>query len=435
MERVSVCLQYTAADRIMAAFYFLVGYGFLYVFTGATHSWALSVFTVFYAAVVLAYLKAGKLTPPSESWFWLAVMLAIGIPFGFWCIFPVYQILALMAVAAYWTLSATGRLLQQGKTSEWFAFDCWNAFFQVPFTNFICQIRVLLGNEKQEQEEDEKSRTGGRAGLAVLLGLGLAIPVLLIVLPLLSRADAGFELLVGDLVRYMEEHLLSVFLRFLFSVPVSLYLYGLIFGGVNGRNTDGVKVERLRETRKAARRVPDMAVATVLVILCLVYLLFIGMQGNYLFAAFAGSLPEEFTYAEYARRGFFELCQIGAWNLILLGLGHLFAGNSSKDNKSLRILTTILSVQTLLLLLTAVSKLAMYIDVYGLTVNRVLPMTFLCWLVLVFVLLILRQKKTFPMARICILAGTVLFCLLCVFPVERWIEAYNVWARMKGFII
>lgn len=435
MERASVFPQYTAADRIMAVFYFLVGYGFLYVFTGATHSWALSVFTVFYAAVVLAYLRVRKLTPPAESWFWLAAMLAIGIPFGFWCIFPVYQILALMAVAAYWSLSATGRLLQQGKTSEWFAFDCWNALFWVPFTNCICQIRVLLGNEQQEQADNEKNGTVGKSGLAILLGLGLAVPVLLIVLPLLSQADAGFELLVGDLVRYMQEHLLSVFLRLLFSVPVSLYLYGLIFGGITGRNTDMVKVEQLQETRKAARRVPDMAITTVLVILCLVYLLFIGLQGNYLFAAFQGSLPEEFTYAEYARRGFFELCQIGAWNLILLGLCHLFSRNGSQENKLLQILTIVLSVQTLLLLFTAVSKLAMYIDVYGLTVNRVLPMTFLIWLVLVFVLLILRQKKAFPMARICILAGTVLFCLLCVFPVERLIEAYNVWARMQGYII
>lgn len=434
MERASVFPQYTAADRIMAVFYFLVGYGFLYVFTGATHSWALSVFTIFYAAVVLTYLKARKLTPPPESWFWLAAMLAIGIPFGFWCIFPVYQILALMAVAAYWTLSATGRLLQR-KTSEWFAFDCWNAFFWVPFTNFICQVRVLLGNGLQEEADAEKSGTGGKSGLSILLGLVIAVPVLMIVLPLLSQADAGFELLVGDLVRYIQEHLLNVFLRLLFSIPVSFYLYGLIFGGVTGRNTDGIKITQLQETRKAARRVPDMAVATVLVILCLVYLLFIGMQGNYLFAAFAGSLPEEFTYAEYARRGFFELCQIGAWNLILLGLGNLFSRNSSQDNKLLQILTIVLSVQTLLLLFTAVSKLAMYIDVYGLTVNRVLPMTFLCWLVLVFVLLILRQKKSFPMVRICILVGTVLFCLLCVFPVERWVEAYNVWARMKGFII
>ena len=118
----------------------------------------------------------------------------------------------------------------------------------------------------------------------------------------------------------MQEHLLSVFLRLLFSVPVSLYLYGLIFGGITGRNTDMVKVEQLQETRKAARRVPDMAITTVLVILCLVYLLFIGLQGNYLFAAFQGSLPEEFTYAEYARRGYFELCHNGAWNLILQGL-------------------------------------------------------------------------------------------------------------------
>ena len=105
-----------------------------------------------------------------------------------------------------------------------------------------------------------------------------------------------------------------------------------------------------------------------------------------------------------------------------------------EENKGLRILNVVLSVLTLLLIVTAMSKLVMYIDVYGLTVNRILPQTFMIWMAVVYAAMILRQRKVFPMAKICIMTGAVLFVLLCVVPVEDCVQAYNIWARNLGLI-
>lgn len=416
-------------DKIFAALYFLVAYAFVCVFTVSTMTWDLSVFTLFYVLIVLMYLWAKNICPPKESWFWLAVVLAIGLPIAFWSVLYVFQILALMAAAAYWTLSASGRLLLGGKTSQWIFFDGWNAFAAVPFGNFGSQIRVLL--DRQQENGQEKKE---RPILAMLLGLALAVPALVIILPLLSNADAGFEHLLGGVAQYIKDHLLFVLLRAVFAIPVAFYLYGLIFGGITGEKTDMIHVEQLKEAGLKIKRVPYVAACTVLTVICLVYVLFIGIQGNYLFAAFAGKLPMEFTYAEYARRGFFELCQIGMWNLLLLGGVQLFA-HEGQEKKALGYLKLLLSMLTLLLILTAVSKLGMYIRVYGLTVNRVIPMVFLIWMVLVFAALMIRQRTKKPVARFCIMAGAVLFCTLCVFPVERWVESYNAWARMCGYIL
>lgn len=424
--------QYGAEDRIFAVIYLLVGYGFIYLFTGIMERWAYSVFTVFYAAVVLLYLWAKGRKPPAESWFWLGVMLAVGIPFAFWTVLSIFHIPALMAAAAYWTLSASGRLLD-GRTSQWVFFDGWNALAAVPFGNFGCQVRVLFFSGEEETEEGKRRRHGAAA--SVLLGVLLAVPALIIILPLLSSADAGFEHLAGELVRYIEEHLLMTFIRIIFAVPVSLYLFGLIFGGITGRKTDCIRKEKLQETGRKIRVIPDAAVCTALGILCMIYVLFIGIQGNYLFSAFAGSIPEDFTYAEYARRGFFELCQIGAWNLILLGCAGMFSRSRSREHRGLSFLTILLSVLTLLLIATAMSKMSMYISVYGLTVNRILPMVFMIWMVLVFLSMIARQKQEFPMARICVMAGAVLFCLICIFPIEDLTQMYNVWARARGLIV
>lgn len=416
-------------DRLFAAVYLLVGYSFVSLCCSDNFERNLALFTVFYAVVVLAYLRGRKIRPPKESWFWLAVMLAVGIPYGFWSVLYILQFLALLAVAAYWTLSASGKLIKDGKTSQWVFFDGWNALAVVPFCNFGCQVRLLSGAGQQERQKTDAGKFG-----AVFLGLIIVIPVLVIILPLLVSADAGFQDLLGNVASYTSEHLMSIFVRIFFAVPVSFYLFGLVFGGVHGRNTDRFPEEKLTEAGRNVRKVPDMTICTVLLAVCLVYGLFMGIQGRYLFSAFAGRLPENFTYSAYARRGFFELCQIGVWNLFFLGAACACAKTERRAQKGLGFLTAALSVLTLLLLATAVSKMGMYISVYGLTVNRILPLIFMLWMGLVLICVLLRRTKDFPMVRLCVMAGAVLFCLICICPIEHWTELYNIWARTRGLI-
>ncbi len=434
-------------DRIFALIYLLLGYGFIYTFSAGYFGRNLAVFTVFYVAAVLAYNleKGKKLT--TESVFWACVVVGIGVPGAFWSIMPGLQVLALIAAAAYWTLTASGRLLEEGKTSSWIFFDLWNAGVFVPFSNFGCQLRVLLeggrsgtgtGEIKGEVPEEKAGAAGTGSRLRYAAGIGcgllLVIPVLMIVLPLLSSADARFEAILGNLGIYLSEHFLVTLIRILFSLPVSAYLFGLVYGSIKGRYTDRIDREKVMAAGEKARLLPDAAFYTALGILCLVYVIFIWLQAEYLFSAFAGIRPEGFTYAEYARRGFFELCAISFFNLFFLLCASLFSEHRMKENKGLCILNMILSVLTLLLIATAMSKLAMYIDVYGLTVNRILPQTFMIWMTVVYAALILRQWKVFPVAKICIMTGAVLFVLLCVVPVEDCVQAYNIWARNMGLI-
>lgn len=418
-------------DRLFAAVYLLIGYGFIYLCSSSNFERNLAVFTVFYAVVVMSYLRGKEIRPPKESWFWLAVMLMVGISYAFWSVLYFLQFLALLAVAAYWTLSASGRLLKEGKTSRWVFFDGCNALAVVPFCNFGCQIQVI---SQKIGQENHKKKESGKVG-AVLLGFVMAIPVLVIVLPLLSSADAEFQALAGSLADYISAHLLVILVRMIFAVPVSCYLFGLAFGGTHKRNTDRFQEEKLEEAGKKVRVVPNTAVCTALLVLCIVYCLFIAIQGNYLFSAFTGKIPDNFTYSEYARRGFFELCQIGAWNLIFTGASAVCSRTDRREHRGLGKLTVLLAVLTLFLLATAVSKMGMYISVYGLTVYRILPLLFMFWMGLVFVCIMVCQKKDFPAVRLCVIAGAVLLCLVCVFPVEHWTQIYNTWARMRGLIV
>ena len=245
--------------------------------------------------------------PGKESWFWLVIMLGIGVPYAFWSAMPFLQIPMLIVCAAYWTLIISGSLLEKDKTSQWVVFDGWNALLWVPFGNFGCSFRIVTGlHADHEESGDELEKRGrGKDIRYVLLGVVIAVPVLFIVLPLLSSADEGFQKMMQNSGLYIQDHLLYTIARMILSLPVAAYLFGLIYGGIHKRNTDRMDKESLRETWRSIQIVPTTAITTAMLIVCAIYLLFIGLQGKYLFSAFAGIRPENFTYAEYARRGFF----------------------------------------------------------------------------------------------------------------------------------
>ena len=253
----------------------------------------------------------------------------------------------------------------------------------------------------------------------------MAVPILLIVLPLLSSADEGFQRMLQSSGVYIQEHFLYNLARMILALPVAAYLFGSIYGGIHKRNTDNIDKESLRETSRAVRIVPNTAITTAMLIVCAIYLLFIGLQGKYLFSAFAGIRPENFTYAEYARRGFFELCQTAALNLVLLLGANTFSRKGKEGSAVLRWLNVLLSVLTLLLILTAMSKMVLYIAAFGFTIKRVLTMVFMIWMAVVFTLAIVHQWKKFPVVRICVITGAVLYCTLCILPVEHMMDAYN----------
>lgn len=434
---VSVPLAVDGRDRLFALLFSVIGFAFIYVFTApyyeifgfSTVEWLLLFFTVLYVAVVLCYARVRKVTPPVESWFWLGAMLCFVAPLPYYCSIGIFQPLGLICMAAYWTLSvADGLIGTQGRTSGFFPLDALNALVIVPFGNFFCHVRVLF--HASHPENRTKFR---RRALSVLLGIVLAIPLLAIVLPLLARADTAFSGIFDTLFRSIETMLHNLFgpslptfvVRFVVSMPVTAYLFGLAYGSLRRRHTAHFTAVAVRRSLDAAHVLPNSSVYIVQAALCAIYVLFICLQTRYLFSAFTGILPEGFTFSDYARSGFFELCRIAALNLCVLAAANAMAKTPRAVNRRLRLCNIVLSVLSILLLTTAASKMVLYIGAYGLTPLRVLSSVALLWLIFVFVACIVWQMRRFDIVRICLFTALALACILCVINVEGGCHLYN----------
>ena len=403
-------------DHVFAGLYVILGILMWNCLCMENFARGLSMFSILYIITVLAYAGLKKFPITGEKIFWTLILLGISLPYGFYSVFDFGQTLMIFLVAAYWTLVITEGLLWKGQTSSWILLDSWNGLIALPILNFLCQIRLIFQTFSEKREEKKDWRM-------VLLGILISIPALLVIIPILAQADTEFRSLVDTILDALGEDFRILIWRGIVGILLGAFMFGTLYGGVYKRHVKEEECIRFHEeSGRVFRFVPDIAVLTFGIIVSAVYVLFIGLQARYLFSAFFGILPEAYTYAQYARQGFFELCVIALLNASFLIAMNGCAKTPRRKNRGLLLENGILGALTLLLLTTAASKLGMYIVAYGFTVKRCISSIFLIWLFLVFILVLIYQKKDIPLIRWAVFAGAVFFTLLCVLPVEQIIE-------------
>lgn len=148
-------------------------------------------------------------------------------------------------------------------------------------------------------------------------------------------------------------------------------------------------------------------------------------------------MPAGFGYAEYARQGFFELCAVAVINLAVIGLAVLFCHRDNKGRLpfAARIYSIVLSVLTLMLIASAISKMVMYIDSFGLTTMRIYPTWFMILLACIFLLLIIKMIwPRFLFQRAAVLVFAALFMCLSFANIDAMTAKYNVQWYQEGKI-
>jgi hypothetical protein len=139
-------------------------------------------------------------------------------------------------------------------------------------------------------------------------------------------------------------------------------------------------------------------VGTVLVVVDLLFIAFVAVQFRYLFGG--ADLVRGLTglsYAEYARRGFFELVTVAALSLPLLLLADWSLDQRDPSRvRRFRLLAVLMLLLLDVMLASALFRMRLYTAEYGLTELRFYTTAFMGWLVLVFgwfVATVLRGRR------------------------------------------
>ncbi len=149
----------------------------------------------------------------------------------------------------------------------------------------------------------------------------------------------------------------------------------------------------------------------------LLYALYFGVQLEYFLGAFWGELPAHFTFSEYARKGYFELCQLMTLNFTVLALAAKCSTVPLRKTKALKTAAVVLLISSLLFAATAFAKLGLYISAYGITELRMLScwgVSVLCVAVALALASIHRARPVFAKLMYVACASFTVLCFLCV---------------------
>ncbi len=268
-----------------------------------------------------------------------------------------------------------------------------------------------------------KGSSAGKAGGALAIGLLVALPLIIILVALLISADAAFD---GLLSLLPEWDVGEIIVSLIFGLGLGLYLYL--------RNTALAHSSNVPAKPKARKGIHALTVHTVLCAVCLVYVVYLVSQLAYFSGGFSGILPEEFTMAEYARRGFFEMAWICAINLAVIALAvGLVRKKEGKAPLLTKLLCLFIAVITLFLVFSASAKMFMYIRSFGLTRLRVLTEVIMVFLALatIFVCLWIFLPKL-PYMKAVLVTALVMGGAVAWADVDTQVARYNVNAYQSG---
>ncbi|WP_174615587.1 DUF4153 domain-containing protein [Virgibacillus ihumii] len=257
----------------------------------------------------------------------------------------------------------------------------------------------------------------------VMLGFLIGIPLIGVITGLLMSADAVFK----DIVLHLPKFIFDLNLELIFRTVAALIFTFLFFGILQVlRNTRRLPIQMKRdlENGKSAISWNGVTAVTILVLLNAVYALFAVIQFTYFFG---DGLQAGYSYAEYARRGFFELVLVTLinWTILICCL-KLVREQGAKLKLVLKLMYSLLIIVSGVMLVSAYQRLSMYEAAYGFTMDRILAHAFMIFLIVVFTYTFIRVwLERLALLHFYLIAGLMFYTALNVMHIEQIIVNEN----------
>ncbi len=286
--------------------------------------------------------------------------------------------------------------------------NCVSAFSET----FVFMQNARNKEEKVDKEGNPVTKKNSKL-LYVGIGILASIPLVAVILALLCKADAVFKEAVDRILEVIDlENIIGVLITMLFIFTVS---YAVI------RYLDEKSISV--DDKEHHVYEPVLAI-TVTSIITVIYLFFCGIQVVYLTFGNFLTLPDGYTYAKYAREGFYELLTVCILNLIIVLVASYFFGES----RVLKAILTVICICTYVMIASSAYRMMLYVREYDLTRLRVYVLYALVVLaVLLAGVIIYIYRESFPLFRYGITIITVAVTVMVFSHPTALIARYNIY--------
>lgn len=397
----------------------LVGFSLFYVFC-LYDNFSGVLYPVFLAGMLSMYqllMKQAGRTIKKDSKLYMLAILLLGVStfltgnlIIIWC-----------NKLVVWLLFGILILHDGYEDQNWTVFRYVGGLMDLAMTTLAHLFAVFLELSKSwraRKAEVEKKKLGGKT-IYIILGILVGVTLLCLILPLLISADAVFDQLLGGAFDWVVQAVSQIILPMKLIFMTLMFLWGMMFFFAI---YSAVKNRKPQVEEKDLRTQEPVLAITALAVIGIVYLLFCMVQISYLFTG-GFTLPAEYSYAGFARQGFFQLLFVSALNLLLV----LVTLSFFRENKALKIMLAFLSACTYIMIISSACRMFLYIQAYQLTRLRVLVLFALLVLAVLFAGVIRNIfQESFPLFRYSVAVVTVLYLALSFSHMDAWIAFYNI---------
>lgn len=401
-------LHVVLRQKIRCVFLLAACVGFLYaLFFSQTHSRGLNVLAFSVAWVLCLQIAYGMLHIQNlrRDGFYLFGVFALGFSV-FLSSNNFVQFVSCIGILILMFLILAGGFTN---CSVWSFGQYFKGFFLLLFAVLSKIPEPILFVYKHRKRDDHN-------GKQILIGFLIAVPLCIAAVSILASADWVFGHMI-DSIFHKHKGLSE------FWTSTLLYVLYFLFGFFAFFCTLSAQTDKptLPREKKAKQSKPLIAVVFT-GCLSLVYLLFCFVQIAFLFFGKGDALPNNYTYAEYAREGFFQLLFVSGANMLLV----MCCTRRFPINRSLKILLTVISGCTYIMILSSAWRICLYVQTYGLTFLRILVLWFLTVLVVFMTAVIVYvHGKNFSMPRFFLTVGLIMWLVFALARVDRIAARYN----------
>ncbi len=350
------------------------------LFRGGLPGLNVTVFELILLTMLYGLGRFGRLEPKPNPLL-LSALTLLALVF-FWRASPFLQILNL-AVSSFLLFLIVAQLSYKSFWQSHFGELILNGLRGM-FGPFFSFFTLVFGTPWKDLGQYAKGRKS-RWLLASLRGLLFALPLLVIFALLLASADALFEQLLQRTFRFDLGDWLGHSLIIFFIAMAALALLAQTF--LDNR------WHHFELTTPKVLQFGLIETSLVFGSLCVLFLSFMVVQASYLFGGESRVLGSSLSYAQYGRRGFFELVTVTVLLHMVLLVGMWFC-NQEKAKRLYKILATILVVLLYGVIISAFSRLNLYISTYGLTELRFYSSAMILWIAVVMLYFLFQLYST-----------------------------------------
>ena len=268
---------------------------------------------------------------------------------------------------------------------------------------------------------------------AIVRGLVIALPIVLVLAVLLGSADPIFNQKLQAILKIFNIERLGEYLFRLFYILVLAYLLAGAYLNAFTQSRD----EKLLGTEKPWMA-PFLGWVEAIIILGAIdalFAVFVGIQFKYFFGGQVNIHLDGYTYAEYARKGFFELIAVAVISLLILQvLSSITRRLQKKEGLAFSGLSVGLVVLVVIILVSAFQRLQLYESAYGFSRIRIYSHILMIWLGVLLVatvlIEILRRQRLFPLAIVVSLIG--FGATITLINVDQFIVRENIARSQAG---